>query len=84
MVKLGYAGVYLNFLFLLQIIDCGYSLDTPRRGDSNVYPRSMFFSTNKKTYFKKSSDFFLFFQFKENRYITRTCFRNDADYNNMK
>ena len=36
--KLGYAGVYPFFLFLLQIIDCGYSLETPRRGDSNVYP----------------------------------------------
>ena len=32
------AGVYLFFLFLLQIIDCGYSLETPRQGDSNVYP----------------------------------------------
>ena len=29
--KLGYAGVYLFFLFLIQNIDCG-----------NVYPRSMF------------------------------------------
>ena len=26
--KLGYAGVYLFFLFLLQSIDCGYSLKT--------------------------------------------------------
>ena len=28
--KLGYAGVYLFFLFLLQNIDCGYSLEPPR------------------------------------------------------
>ena len=27
--KLGYAGVYLFFLFLLQNIDCGYSLEPP-------------------------------------------------------
>ena len=40
--KLGYAGVYLFFLFLLQNIDCGYSLEPPRRGGSNVYPQSMF------------------------------------------
>ena len=40
--KLGYAGVYLFFLFLLQNIDCGYSLELPRRGGSNVYPQSMF------------------------------------------
>ena len=39
--KLGYAGVYLFFLFLLQNIeDCGYSLEPPRRGGSNVYPQS--------------------------------------------
>ena len=41
-VKLGYAGVYLFFLFLLQNMDCGYSLEPPRRGGSNVYPQSMF------------------------------------------
>ena len=41
-VKLGYAGVYLFFLFLLKNIDCGYSLEPPRRGGSNVYPQSMF------------------------------------------
>ena len=40
--KLGYAGVYLFFLFLPQNIDCGYSLEPPRRGGSNVYPQSMF------------------------------------------
>ena len=39
---LGYAGVYLFFLFLLQNIDCGYSLEPPHRGGSNVYPQSMF------------------------------------------
>ena len=41
-VKVGYAGVYLFFLFLLQNIDCGYSLEPPRRGGSNVYPQSVF------------------------------------------
>ena len=41
-VKLGYAGLYLFYLILLQNIDCGYSLELPRRGGSNVYPQSMF------------------------------------------
>ena len=41
-VKVGYAGVYLFFLFLHQNIDCGYSLEPPRRGGSNAYPQSMF------------------------------------------
>ena len=41
-VKLGFAGVYLFFLFLLQNIDCGYTLEPPHRGGSNKYPQSMF------------------------------------------
>ena len=28
-------------------IDCGYSLEPPRRGDANEYPQSMFLSRNK-------------------------------------
>ena len=41
-VKLGFTGVYIIFLFLLKNIDCGYSLEPPRRGGSNEYPQSMF------------------------------------------
>ena len=35
--KLGYAGINLFFLFLLQNIDCGYSLEPPHRGGSYVF-----------------------------------------------
>ena len=31
-----------------QNINCGYSLEPPRRGGSNKYPHSMFLSRNKK------------------------------------
>ena len=31
-----------------QNIDCGYSLEPPRRGGSNEYPQSMFLSRNSK------------------------------------
>ena len=31
-----------------QNIDCGYSLEPPRRGGTNEYPQSMFLSRNKK------------------------------------
>ena len=31
-----------------QNIDCGYSLELPRRGGSNEYPQSMFLNRNKK------------------------------------
>ena len=40
--KLGYAGVYIFFVFLFQNIVCGNTLETPRRVGSNVYPQSMF------------------------------------------
>ena len=51
-VKLGFTGVYVIFLISAQNIDCGYSLEPPRRGGyslepprrggSNEYPQSMF------------------------------------------
>ena len=36
------------FPISVQNIDCGYSLEPPRRGGSNEYPQSMFLSRNKK------------------------------------
>ena len=39
---------YVIFHISAQNIDCGYSLEPSRRGDSNEYPQSMFFSRNKK------------------------------------
>ena len=35
------------FYFSGQNIGCGYTLEQPRRGGSNEYPQSMFFSRNK-------------------------------------
>ena len=37
-----------SFHITAQNIDCGYSLEPPRRGGSNEYPQSMFLSRNKK------------------------------------
>ena len=36
------------FYISAQNIDCGYSLEPPRRGGSNEYPQSMLMSRNKK------------------------------------
>ena len=41
-IKLGFTGVYIIFLISAQDIDCGYSLEPPRRGGSNEYLQSMF------------------------------------------
>ena len=49
-----------------QNIDCGYSLEPPRRGGPNEYPQSMFLSRSKKNnvypykpqfYYKKKTGF---------------------------
>ena len=43
-VKLGFTGVHISFHISAQNIDCGYSLEPPRRGSSNEYPQSMFWA----------------------------------------
>ena len=40
--KMGFTGVYIIFRISAQNIDCGYSLEPPRRGGSNEYSQSMF------------------------------------------
>ena len=40
--------IFDNFLIFAKNIDCGYSLEPPRRDGSNEYPQSMFWSKNKK------------------------------------
>ena len=41
-VKLGFTGVYIIFLITAQNMDCGYSLEPPRRGGSNEYNNPCF------------------------------------------
>ena len=41
-VKLGFTGVFIIFLISAQNIDCGYSLEPPRRGGSNEYSQCIF------------------------------------------
>ena len=53
-VKLGFTGVFIIFLISAQNIDCGYSLEPPRRGGSNEYPQSIFWAD-----IRKLSEFFI-------------------------
>ena len=55
---LGFRVIYIIFLFLLRNIDCGYSLEQPRRGDFNEYPQSICWAEIWKISF-----FFFFFFF---------------------
>ena len=73
-VKLGFTGVYIIFLISAPNIDCGYSLEPPRRGGSNEYPQYMFWAE-----IRKISEFFLSekFQFLEMNcsiYLNRCVF----------
>ena len=60
-----------------QNIDCGYSLELPRRGGSNEYPQSMFLSRNKKNnvYPCKPQFYYIKVGFKGVK-ITQACFRD--------
>ena len=53
---------------MLKNMDCGYSLEPPWRGGSNVL--------NKKNIKKNSAENFQFVQLKKNLYITWACFCN--------
>ena len=82
-VKLGYAGVYLFFLFFAPNIDCGYSLEPPHRGGSNVYPQSMFGAKIRKIS-KIYQQNFQFLNLKTSLLIAWACFRNDNTQNITK
>ena len=60
-----------------QNIDCGYSLEPPRRGGSNEYPQSMFLSRNKKNnvYPCKPQFYCIKVGFKGVKFI-QACFRD--------
>ena len=58
-----------------QNIDCGYTLERPRRGGSNEYPQSMFWIKSKKNRYTlvNPSFFYIKVGFK-GAYISWTCF----------
>ena len=62
-----------------QNIDCGYSLDPPRRGGSNEYSQSMFLSRNKKNnlYPCKLQFYCIKAGFKRSDQIASTCIWSD-------
>ena len=59
-VKLGFTGVYIIFLIFAQNIDCGYSLEPPRRGGSNEY-HNLCFEQKYEKYQSFLSETFQFF-----------------------
>ena len=66
------------YFFFAQNIYSGYTLEPPRRGGSNEYPQSMFWSTNKKHRLNPCKPQFIKVVFK-GTFIARTCYRDDKD-----
>ena len=60
-------------------VDCGYSLEPPRRGCSNEYPQYMFLSIYKKNnvYPCKPKFYYVKLEFKGVN-IIKACFRDDC------
>ena len=69
--KLGFAGVYIIFVISALNIDCGYSLEPPRRGGSNKYPQSMFSAEIWKISEFFVSENFQFLEVKFSIYLNR-------------
>ena len=73
-VKLGFTGVYIIFLISAQNIDCGYSLEPPRRGGSNEYPQQKY-----ENYQSFLSENFQFWEVKFSIYLNRHVFVMSAE-----
>ena len=72
-VKPGIAEVQVIFLISAQNMDCGYSLEPPRRGGSNEYPQSMFEQKYEK-YQNFYLKIFIFLVVKFSIYLNRRVF----------
>ena len=67
------------FNMFVQNIDCGYTLEPPRRGGSNKYPQSMFWIKTKKNRYTPAKPSFSLKKVRLNgEYIPRTCFPDDC------
>ena len=73
-VKLGFTGVYIIFLISSKNIDCGYSLEPPRRGGSNEYTQSMFWAEIWKILEFFLSENFKFLEVKFSIYLKRRVY----------
>ena len=72
-VKLGFIGVYIIFLISVQNIDCGYSLEPPRRGGSNEC-HNLCFEQKYEKYHKFCLEIFPFLVVQFSIYLNRRVF----------
>ena len=72
-VKLGFTGVNIIFLISVQNIDCGYSLEPPRRGHPNEY-HNLCFEQKYENIRVFLSEIFQFLEVKFSIYLNRSIF----------
>ena len=72
--KLGFTGVYIIFLISAQKIDCGNSLEPPRRGGSNEYHNLSFEQKYENISFFFLSENFQFLVVKFSIYLNTRVF----------
>ena len=68
-------SMFLNFA---QNIDCGYTLEPPRRGGSIEYPQSMFLNKNKKKVYPYKPQFCYIKVGLMGVFIARACFSDGS------
>ena len=68
------------FLIFAQNKDCGYTLEPPRRGGSNEYPQSMFWSKNKNNRYTPANPSFTINVGYKVVFISRTCFPDGTSH----
>ena len=60
------SGTSISLIFAPKHTDCGYSLEQPRQGGSNVYPQSIFLAKIRKiSLFFFFNEIFIFFSYKK-------------------
>ena len=72
-VKLGFTGVYIIFLISAQNIDCGYSLEPPRRVVLTS-THNLCFEQKYEKYRRFLSEIFQFLEMKFSMYLNRRVF----------
>ena len=74
-VKLGFTGVYIIFLISAQNIDCGYSLEPPRRGGTVLTnTHNLCFEQKCEKYQSFLSENLQFLEMKFSIYLNRRVF----------
>ena len=71
------------FLVFAQNIDCGFTLEPPRRGGYNKYPQSMFWIKNKKKGIPCIPQFYCIRVGYKGVFIARTCFPDDLYFQRL-